>query len=104
MPEAVHALAQTAIFLSLPPKSNAAYKAIARPRAHVRADGEFPPPYYRTSNAEGYDYPHDRPGHLSDQELLPDGLEGETFYRPDDAEAGLRDRLEEVRRSRGRND
>jgi putative ATPase len=104
MPEAVHALAQTAIYLSMAPKSNAAYRAIGRARAHVREHGAFPPPYYLTSNAEGYDYPHDRPGHLSDQELLPDGVEGERFYRPDDAEARFRDRLEEVRRSRGRND
>src|SRR3954447_14891798 len=104
MPEASHALAQAAIYLALAPKSNAAYKAIGRARAHVREHGAFPPPYYLTSNAEGYDYPHDRPGHMSDQPLLPDGLEGETFYRPDDAEARFRDRLQEVRRSRGRND
>src|SRR3954453_6221069 len=104
LPEASHALAQTAIYLAMAPKSNAAYKALGRARAHVREHGAQSPPYYLRSNAEGYDYPHDRPGHLSDQELLPDGLEGEVFYRPDDAEARFRDRLQEVRRSRGRND
>jgi putative ATPase len=104
MPEAVHALAQTAIYLSLAPKSNAAYKAIGRARAHVREHGAQPPPYYLASNAEGYDYPHDRPGHWSDQELLPEGLEGERFYRPDEGEARFRDRFEEVRRARGRKD
>jgi putative ATPase len=104
LPEAVHALAQTAIYLSLAPKSNAAYKAIGRARAHVREHGAQSPPHYLASNGSGYDYPHDRPGHLSDQELLPDGVEGERFYRPDDAEARFRDRLEEVGRRRGRND
>src|SRR5205814_1408439 len=49
MPEAVHALAQTAIYLSLAPKSNAAYKAIGRARAHVREHGAQPSPYYLRS-------------------------------------------------------
>jgi putative ATPase len=58
----------------------------------------------KLGRGEGYDYPHDHPGHFSDQELLPEGLEGERFYRPDDAEAAFRDRLQEVRRRRGRKD
>jgi hypothetical protein len=33
---------------------------------------------------------------------MPEGLEGERFYEPDEAEASLRDRLEEIRRARGR--
>jgi putative ATPase len=112
MPEAMHALAQAAIFLSLAPKSNAAYKAISAARQHVREHGAQTPPDALRSAAypgaktlgrgAGYDYPHDRPGHLSDQELLPPGVAGERFYRPDDAEAELRARLEEVRRARGR--
>ena len=36
------------------------------------------------------------------QELLPDGVAGERFYEPDDAEAALRERLEAIRRGRGR--
>ena len=37
----------------------------------------------------GYDYPHDRPGHVSPQELLPEGVAGARFYEPDEAEAEL---------------
>src|SRR3954469_7028054 len=111
MPECSHALAQAAIYLSLAPKSNAAYKAIGRARAHVREHGaQLPPDHLRSAaypgaaelgRGEGYDYPHDRPGHVSPQELMPPGLEGTRFYAPDAAEAALAARLEEIRRARG---
>jgi hypothetical protein len=32
---------------------------------------------------------------------MPDGLETERFYEPDDAEAAFAERLAEVRRARG---
>ena len=112
LPEAQYALAQAAIYLSLAPKSNAAARAIGAAREHVRSHGAQPPPPYLQSAAypgaralgrgEGYDYPHDRPGHFSEQELMPDRLVGQRFYSPDDAEAALRERLEEIRRARGR--
>jgi len=102
MPEAQFALAQTAIYLSLAPKSDAAKRAIGAARGHVREHGaKLPPPAIR-SQAEGYDSPHRHPGHLNAQEVMPPGLEAERFYGPDDAEAALRARLEEVRRARGR--
>ncbi len=112
MPEAVYALAQCAVYLALAPKSNAANRAIAAARAHVREHGAQPPPDYLRSAAypgaaalgrgQGYDYPHDRPAHLSPQELLPDALRGRRFYEPDEAEGELRDRLEAIRRARER--
>ena len=43
----------------------------------------------RDRRSGGYDYPHDHPGHLSPQELLPEGVVGERFYEPDEAEAEL---------------
>ena len=63
-----------------------------------------PPAYLRSSTRSdgGYDYPHARPGHVSPQELMPDPAIGQRFYEPDDAEAALRERLEEIRRARGR--
>ena len=78
---------------------------IGAARGYVREHGaESPPGYLRSGvRARGeYDYPHARPGHLSPQELLPPGVAGERFYEPDDAEASLRERLEEIRRARGR--
>jgi putative ATPase len=110
LPECRFALAQAAVYLALAPKSNAAYRALDAATAHVREDGAQPPPPYLQSAAypgaaqlgrgQGYDYPHGNPGHLSAQELLPEALAGTRFYDPDDAEADLRERLEQIRRAR----
>jgi len=105
MPEAQFALTQCAIYLSLAPKSDAAKRAIREARDYIRTNGaQPPPPYLRSgSRAEGnYDYPHARPGHVSPQEWLPPDAAGARFYAPDDAEAVQRDRLEAIRRARGR--
>jgi putative ATPase len=112
MPEASYALAQCAIYLSLAPKSNAAGHALGLARAHVREHGALPPPPYLQSAAYpgaaalgrgvGYDYPHDNPDQVSEQELLPDRLVGTRFYEPTETEAALRERLEAIRRARRR--
>ena len=84
LPEGAHALAQCAVYLALAPKSNASYKALGAARAHVREHGAQPPPAYLRSGPladEGYDYPHDRPGHVSPQQVLPPGLEGIALLR-----------------------
>jgi putative ATPase len=105
MPECQFALAQTAIYLSLAPKSDAVKRAVFAAREHIRDHGaDLPPPWLRSSTrSDGdYDNPHRRPGHLSEQELMPDRAIGSRFYEPDDAEAALRDKLEQIRRARGR--
>jgi putative ATPase len=108
LPEATYALAQAAIYLALAPKSNAAGQALTAARQHVREHGAAPVPGWLRSGPRpgqevgGYDYPHDHPGHVSSQELLPEGVEGARFYTPDEAEAELARRLAEIRRMRGR--
>jgi putative ATPase len=105
MPEAQHALAQCAIYLALAPKSNAAYRAIARAREFVRENGaDLPPAHLRSRfrGGGGYDYPHDRPGHLSGQELMPEEVAGTRFYLPDEQEGALARRLEDIRAARAR--
>jgi putative ATPase len=107
LPEARYALAQTAIYLSLAPKSDAAGRALSAAQRHVREHGAAPaPPWLRSGprpgqDSGGYDNPHGHPGHLGSQQLLPQGLAAERFYAPDDAEAQLAARLAEVRESRG---
>jgi len=90
MPECQFALAQCAIHLALAPKSNAAYRALAAARGHVREHGAapVPEPLLPSGRGSGYDYPHDRPGHVSGQELLPDRVAGTRFYAPDPDEPG----------------
>jgi putative ATPase len=112
MPEAQFALAQAAIYLSLAPKSNAATRAIGAARGHVRDHGAQHPPAALRSAAYpgaanlgrgvGYEYPHEQPSHVNDQEHLPAGLEDLRFYEPDATEAELRERLERIRKARGR--
>jgi putative ATPase len=105
MPECQFALAQAAIYLSLAPKSDAAKRAVSTARDYVRERGAAPPPAHLRSSTRsdgGYDNPHRRPGHVSPQELMPDPSIGAQFYVPDDAEAGLRERLAELRAARGR--
>jgi putative ATPase len=108
MPEATFALAQAAIHLALAPKSNAAGRSLSAARAHVREHGAAPVPGWLRPGARpgqevgGYDYPHDHPGQVSPQELAPQGVVGERFYKPGEAEARLAERLAEVRRLRER--
>ena len=85
----------------------------ARPRPRARARARRPAAARRTCGAprtparrarprRGYDYPHDNPDQVSEQELLPDRLAGTRFYEPTETEAALRERLEAIRRARRR--
>jgi putative ATPase len=105
MPECQFALAQAAIYLSLAPKSDAVKRAVFGAREYLREHGAEPPPAHLRSSTRSdrtYDNPHKRPGHFSPQELMPARAIGQRFYDPDAAEALLRERLEEIRRARGR--
>ncbi len=112
LPEAEFALAQAAIYLSLAPKSDAVKRAMGEVHAHIRERGAKPPPPALQSAAypaarklgrgRGYDYQHGHPGHVNDQEHLPEGLEGLRFYFPDEGEPEAKARLEAIRKARGR--
>ncbi len=114
LPECAHNLAQAAVYLSLAPKSNAAYRALAAARSWVREHGAPDPPAHLRSGAypgakalgrgEGYDYPHDRPDAVAEQELMPDEAVGERFLELSERglEADLRERLERIKARRGR--
>jgi len=115
LPECALNLAQACVHLALAPKSNASYKALAAARAEVRENGAATPPdYLRDAHypgagdlgrGAGYRYAHDEPGGVSDQQLLPEGLEGRRFYAPTDRgfEAELGRRLTELRKRFGKN-
>ena len=108
MPEAKFALAQAAIYLSLAPKSNASGRSLGAAVTHVREHGAAPVPAWLRPGARpgqevgGYDYPHDHPGQVSPQELLPESVVGARFFKAGEAEARLAKRLEQVRGMRGR--
>jgi putative ATPase len=113
LPECQFNLAQAAVYLALAPKSNSAKASIGAARGHVRDHGvALPPEHLRSAGyhlparelgrGAGYDYPHEHPGHVSEQEVMPPGLEGERFYEPADTEPEMAERLERIRRARGR--
>ena len=110
MPEARYALAQAAIYLALAPKSNAAGAALSAAERHVREHGAGAVPSWLRPHARpgritgGYDNPHDRPGNLSPQELLPEIAIGARFYEPGGAEEAAARRLAQIRRGRGLED
>jgi putative ATPase len=109
LPECALNLAQACVYLALAPKSNASHKALGAARAEVRENGALTPPDHlrdghypgasKLGRGIGYRYPHDEPGGVSDQPLLPDELEGRRFYAPTDRgfEADLGRRLEALR-------
>ena len=110
LPECQLNLAQAAAYLALAPKSNASMRGLAAAKHHIREQGaKLPPDYVRDAHypgarklgrGEGYVYPHDEPGGVADQPLLPEEVQGERFYEPTDRgfEAELRERLERLRR------
>ncbi len=111
MPECAYALSQATIYLALAPKSKAAANALWAARAHVRDHGAATPPAALRSSGYagaqklgrgvGYDDPHGHPDHLSDRDVMPEEVSGTRFWQPDEQEAELRDRHEEIRAKRG---
>jgi putative ATPase len=106
LPEARYALAQAAIYLSLAPKSDAAGRALSAAERHVREHGAGAVPAWLRSGPRpgqdqgAYENPHRHPGHLASQPLAPEGVRDARFYEPDEAEAQLAGRLEQIRRAR----
>ena len=114
MPEARIILAQAVIAVASAPKSNAAYLAIDRALADVRAGniGQVPA-HLRDAHYAGaqklghgtdYKYAHDYPHSVAAQEYLPEELRGKRYYQPtrNGFEDLLTPRLEKVRDLLGR--
>src|SRR3954453_8666637 len=113
MPECALNLSQAAIYLSLAPKSNASIKAIGRARGWIREHGTPDiPSYLRDAHypgakalgrGEDYDYPHDRPEGVSEQELMPPDAAAERFLELSEhgEERELAERLQRIREARG---
>jgi putative ATPase len=112
IPEGDLALGQAAIYLSVAPKSDAAYKAMAAVREDVQKTIAEPVPM-QLRNAptkamkewgysEGYQHAHNFEGGVTDMECLPESLAGSQWYFPTErgVEKRIKERLEELRRLR----
>ena len=89
-PEARIALAEAVVYLAASPKSNSSYLGIDAALGTVRKTGNLPVPLH-IRNAptklmadlgyhDGYKYPHDYPGHFTEQQYLPDALRNARFW------------------------
>ena len=110
MPEGRIPLAEATAYLATTAKSNAAYLAIDKAIADVRAGGfgRVPAPlrdaHYpgakRLGHGKGYRYPHDTEIGVVAQQHLPDELRGKRYYEPTNhgQERDVQARLEKIRR------
>lgn len=109
-PEGELALAQCVCYLATAPKSNAVYRAYDKARTDVEQAPIAPVPLHLRNAPTplmksmgygiGYQYAHDEPDALVDQEHRPRELQGRTYYEPTDRgyEAEIGQRLAEWRR------
>ena len=91
-PEGDLALGQAVIYLSLAPKSNAAYEAYKAARSAAKTTGSIPPPkIIRNAPTQfmkeegygaGYEYDHDAKDGFSGQNYFPDGMKRGVYYLP----------------------
>ncbi|MFI3270770.1 MAG: replication-associated recombination protein A [Pseudomonadota bacterium] len=92
MPEGFIPMAQTTVYLALAKKSNSTYAAYINAAREIKINGRRPVPLHlrnATSRLQkdwgygkGYLYPHNFAEGWADQEYLPEGLEGRSFYIP----------------------
>ncbi len=92
IPEGKLALAQAVTYLAVAPKSNALYIAYGEAAGDVHEHGSLPVPLWirnaptglmkRLGYGDGYEYPHEDPEAVVDQEYFPEELEGRRYYRP----------------------
>jgi putative ATPase len=115
MPEARLNLAQAVIALALAPKSNAVIKAIDAASADVRAGKVGTVPSHlrdahyggskQLGHGKGYQYSHDAPYGIAEQQYAPDVVADAEYYQPTSlgGESALKERWERIRRMiRGR--
>jgi putative ATPase len=105
LPEGTLALAQAVVYLATAPKSNSLYAAESAARHHIARTGSLPVPMHlrnaptglmkKLGYGKGYQYAHDQPQGLVDQNHLPPELAGTFFYTPTARgyEAMIKDRL-----------
>ena len=89
-PEGRIPLAECAVYLATSPKSNSAYLGIDSALGLVKRTGNQPVPLHLRNAptslmkdlgySDGYRYPHDFPGHFTQQQYLPDSLLDVRFW------------------------
>jgi len=109
VPEGDQALAQAAIYLSLAPKSDAAYRALNGVMQTIENQRADPVPMHLRNAptpamkawgyGAGYQHAHALEDALPDMDCLPENLAGTVFYKPTQRglEQKIAERLEAIR-------
>jgi putative ATPase len=94
MPEGNLALAEATVYLATAPKSNSLYRAYSQVQEEVKKGSiESVPLHLRNpltplmknmGYGKGYKSAHNYPGHIVQQQNLPNSLQGKHFYTPGD--------------------
>ena len=104
-PEGELAIAQAVIYLATAPKSNSTYTAYNKVIQDIERTGSLPVPLHirnaptrlmkELGYGKGYQYAHDSPAALVDQDHLPEELCGARYYEPSNRghESIIKDRL-----------
>lgn len=110
MPEAQIILSQAVLYVAAAPKSNSAVNAISEAMEAVRSQKTMPVPVHlqdkhykgaeKLGHGLGYRYAHDYPNHYVEQQYLPDGMEGQSFYHPSDMgyERQIQEHLRQIKK------
>ncbi|MFZ1914690.1 MAG: replication-associated recombination protein A, partial [Dehalococcoidales bacterium] len=105
IPEGNLALAEATAYLATAPKSNSLYTAYSNIQKEVKNGKNDPVPLHlrnavtklmkESGYGQGYKYAHNFPGHVVDQQHLPDSLKDKKFYFPGELgyEKQVKDRL-----------
>jgi putative ATPase len=114
LPEGRIPLAQAVTYLATAPKSNASYLAMLAATEDVEQRGALPVPLHlrnaptrlmkKLGYGKDYQYAHNFPDHVVDQQHLPDELKTRKYYVPSDSgyEKQIKERLEIWQRKKQR--
>ena len=110
IPEARLNIAQAIIYICESPKSNSVVEAICKADKAAKESYQIGVPMHlrdasyfgakSLGNQIDYKYPHDYPGHYTEQQYLPDNLLGQTFYTP--SEMGAERKIKEAKNKRNK--
>ena len=115
-PEGDLVLAQVAVYLAMAPKSDAVYGAYNRVKQDVETTTAEPVPLQlrnaptrlmkKLGYGEGYQHAHQFEDAVTEMECLPESLRGRRYYVPTGRgfEKRIAEKLEELRKRRGRKD
>jgi putative ATPase len=92
LPEGIYPIVEATLYLATAPKSNSA-GSYFKAKELIEEQGVGPVPVHLMDSnrdakglghGQGYQYPHEFPGHYAPQQYLPNELLGKIFYNPSD--------------------